>query len=51
VVMCDPPGVVDVEPIVVLDLLHPYSAGSSMLALPLRPDVWFTTCTSVHSQV
>ena len=37
--MCDPPGVVGVEPSVVLDLLHPRSAGSSSLALPLRPDV------------
>jgi len=36
--MCDPPGVVGVEPSVVLDLLHPRSAGSSSLALPLRPD-------------
>ena len=33
--MCDPPGVVGVEPSVVLDLLHPRSAGSSSLALPL----------------
>ena len=45
--MCDPPGVVGVEPSVVLDLLHPRSAGSSTLALPLRPDVRFTACTSV----
>jgi len=44
------PGVVSVEPSVVLDLLHPRSAGSSSLALPLRPDVWFTACASVHSQ-
>ena len=41
-VMCDPPGVVGVEPSVVLDLLHPRSAGSSSLALSLRPDVRFT---------
>ena len=34
-VMCDPPGVVGVEPSVVLDLLHPRSAESSSLALPL----------------
>jgi len=39
--MCDPPGVVGVKPSVVLDLLHPRSAGSSSLALPLRPDVRF----------
>ena len=43
-------GVVGVEPSVVLDLLHPRSAGSSSLVLPLRPDVRFTACTSVHSQ-
>jgi len=50
-VMCDPPGVVGVETSVVLDLLHPRSAaGSSSLALPLRHDVRFTACTSVHSQ-
>ena len=49
-VMCDPPGVVGVQPSVVLDLLHPRSAGSSSLALPLRPDVRFTACASVHSQ-
>ena len=49
-VMCDPPGIVGVEPSVVLDLLHPRSAGSSSLALPLRPDVRFTACTSVHSK-
>jgi len=49
-VMCDPSGVVGVEPSVVLDLLHPRSAGSSLLALPLRPDVRFTACESVHSQ-
>ena len=49
-VMCDPPSVVGVEPSVVLDLLHPRSAGSSSLALPLRPDVRFTACVSVHSQ-
>jgi len=35
--MCDPPGVVGVEPSVVLDLLHPRSAGSSSLALLLSP--------------
>jgi len=46
-VMCDPPGVVGVEPSVVLDLLLPRSVT---LALPLRPDVRFTACTSVHSQ-
>ena len=43
--MCDPPGVIGVEPSVVLDLLHPRSAGSSSLALPLRPDVRFTAYT------
>jgi len=48
--MCDPSGVVGVEPTVVLDLLHSRSAGSSSLALPLGPDVRFTACTSVHSQ-
>jgi len=47
-VLCDPPGVVGTG--VVLDLLHPRSAGSSTLALPLQPDVRFTACTSVHSQ-
>jgi len=31
--MRDPPGVVDVEPSVVIDLLYPRSAGSSSLAL------------------
>jgi len=30
--MCDPQGVVGVEPSVVLDLLHPRSAGLSSLA-------------------
>jgi len=49
--MCDPPGVVGVEPSVVLDLLHPRSAGSSSLALPLRPDVRFTACASVHEDI
>ena len=29
----------------VLDLLHPRLAGSSTMALPLRPDVRFTACT------
>jgi len=50
-VMCDPPGVVGIEPSVVLDLLHPRSAGPSLLVLPLRPDVRFTACVSGHSQV
>jgi len=45
--MCDPPGVVGVEPSVVLDLLHPRSAGSSSLALPLRPDVRFHALRTV----
>ena len=45
-----PPSVVGGEPSVVLDLLHLRSAGSSSLALPLRPDVRFTACASVHSQ-
>ena len=49
-VVCDPPGIVGIEPSVVLDLLYPRSAGSSSLALPLRPDVRFTACASVHSQ-
>jgi len=44
--MCDPPGIVSVQPSVVLDLLHPRSAGSSSLALPLRPDVRFTACAT-----
>ena len=44
--MCDPPGVVGVEPSVVLYLLHPRSAG---LALPLWPDVRFTACASVQN--
>ena len=47
--VCDPPGVVGVEPSVVIDLLHPRSAGSSSLALPLRSDVRFTACASVHT--
>jgi len=47
--MCDPPGVVGVQPSVVLDLLHPRSAGSSTLALPLWPDVRFTASTSIRS--
>ena len=34
------------ETSVILDLLHPRSAGSSRLALPLWPDVKFTACTS-----
>jgi len=48
-VRSDPPGVVGVEPSVVLYLLHPRSAGSSSLALGLRPDVRFTACASVQN--
>ena len=45
-VMCDPQGVIAVEPSVIRNPPHPRSAGSSSLALPLQPDVWFTAVYS-----